>query len=84
MHQILSGMNTDKLLKVLGIERQCSHPCIYICFTTIVTINYYIYTSIYEESSKEPVDITENQLDKAITIYELLEDSKLALESLRK
>ena len=83
MHQILSGINTDKLLKVLGIERQCNHPCVYICFTTIITINYFIYTSIYKESSKEPVDISENQLDKAITIYELLEDSKLALESLR-
>lgn len=83
MHQILSGINTLKLLKLLGLERSYSYPCIYIFHNTVLAINYCTYTSAYEELSKEPVDITENQLDKAITIYELLEDSKLALESLR-
>lgn len=83
MHQIISGTNALKLLKILGIKRAYSYPCIYICHSTVITINYCSYTSAYKERSKEPVDITENQLDKAITIYELLEDSKLALESLR-
>lgn len=84
MHQILSGINTIKLLKLLGMERRYSYPCIYIFHNTVLVINYSMYTSAYKETSKEPIDITENQLDKAITIYELLEDSKLALESLRK
>ena len=56
---------------------------IYIFNSTILAVNYSMYASAYEELSKEPVDITENQLNKAITIYELLEDNKLALESLR-
>lgn len=84
MHQILSGINTLKLLKILGLEREHSYPCIYIFNGTILAVNYSMYTSAYKETSKEPIDITENQLDKAIIIYEMLEDSKLALESLRK
>lgn len=83
MHQIISGINTNKLLDKLKIENKYSYPCIYISCITLLVINYSMYSSAYQEDSKEPVDITENQLDKAITIYELLEDSKLALESLR-
>lgn len=83
MHQILSGINTNKLLHKLEIENKYSYPCIYIYQRTMLVINYSMYTSTYQEDSKEPVDISENQLNKAITIYELLEDSKLALESLR-
>ena len=83
MHQILSGINTDKLLDGLNITTQYSHPCIYISLMSVLVINYSMYSSAYEETSKEPVDITENQLDKAISIYELLEDDELALESLR-
>lgn len=83
MHQILSGINTDKLLDKLKIETSYSYPCIYIIQSTLIVIDYSMYFTAYKEDSKEPVDITENQLDKAITIYELLEDSKLALESLR-
>lgn len=84
MHQILSGKNTLKLLKLLGLEKEYIYPCIYIFRNTVLAIDYYMYSSAYEENFREPVDITENQLDKAITIYELLEDSKLALESLRE
>lgn len=84
MHQILSGMNTSKLLKLLGIKNSYSYPCIYIFRTTILSVDYSSYISSYTDMAKEPVDIIENQLSKAITIYELLEDSKLALESLRK
>ena len=83
MHQIISGINTIKLLKILGWEGQYSYPCIYIFNDTILTINYCTYTSCYKEDSKKPTDITEKQLDKAIAIYELLGDSILALESLR-
>lgn len=83
MHQILSGINTDKLLDGLNIKTQYSHPCIYISLMSVLVINYSMYSSAYEETSKESVDITENQLDKAISIYELLEDEELALESLR-
>lgn len=83
MHQILSGLNTNKLLDKLEIENKYSYPCIYIIYTTLIVIDYSMYFTAYKEDSKEPVDITENQLDKAITIYELLEDSKLALDSLR-
>lgn len=84
MHQILSGINTSKLLDKLKTEFEYSHPCIYITDSIVLVINYYMYSSVYQETSKEPVDITENQLDKAISIYELLEDDELALESLRK
>lgn len=83
MHQILSGINTSKLLDKLKTEFEYSHPCIYITESIVLVINYYMYSSVYHEESKEPVDITENQLDKAISIYELLEDDELALESLR-
>lgn len=83
MHQIISGINTNKLLDKLEIENKYSYPCIYISCITVLVINYSMYTSVYVETSKEPIDITENQLDKAITIYELLEDTKLVLESLR-
>lgn len=83
MHQILSGINTIKLLKILGLERDNHNICIYIFRDTILTVDYSMYTSAYKETSKEPVDISENQLDKAISIYELLEDDELALESLR-
>ena len=84
MHQIISGINTSKLLDIIGIENKYSHPCIYINQFTVLVINYSMYISAYKKYSKELVDITENQLNKAITIYELLEDSKLALDSLRK
>lgn len=83
MHQIISGINTIKLLDKLKIETSYNYPCIYIIQSTLIVIDYYMYFTAYKEDSKEPVDITEKQLDKAITIYELLEDSKLALESLR-
>ena len=83
MHQIISGINTNKLLDKLNIRTSYSYPCIYIIHTTLIVIDYSMYSTVYKEDSKEPVDITENQLDKAITLYELLEDSKLALESLR-
>ena len=83
MYQIISGINTNKLLDKLKIITSHSYPCIYIIHTTLIVIDYSMYFTAYKEDSKEPVDITENQLDKAITIYELLEDSKLALESLR-
>ena len=83
MHQIISGINTYKLLDKLNIRTSYSYPCIYIIYNTLIVIDYSMYFTAYKEDSKEPVDITENQLDKAITIYELLEDSKLALDSLR-
>lgn len=83
MHKIISGINTNKLLDKLKLETSYSYPCIYIIQSTLIVIDYSMYASTYKESAKEPIDITENQLDKAIIIYELLEDTKLALESLR-
>lgn len=82
MHNIYQGINVDKLI---GLTEQ-AYKYIYTNFHAdmALTINYSTYKDCYGNDAKPTEDITEDMLNRALSILSLTNDLKLALKSLIK
>lgn len=83
MHNILKGTNTNKLLSKFNL----SGDCIYTLKSpsnVAYALNYSMYISSYAHLAKEPIDITEDEFNKVLVIYEMTGDLRLSLKSLIK
>lgn len=82
MHKIYGGKNVDKLLE----NKQNKYSLVYInsAADIFTTTSLSMYESAYESHKQEVIDISDDMLNKALTVLEITNDFKLTLKSLIK
>lgn len=82
MHKAYSGKLVNEVLKTLGYSTGHNRQVIYLCnaYNPII-ISYSIYNQVYKRMGI-PKDLSENQVNKIISVFNITNDFILVMQTL--